>query len=346
MKRADILTSRLVLLVGLVVLMLAATVQVWADATVQPTDTLTVLNELRAENELLQQRSRFTTGGLAMILTTVAMLVFLVINNRWNHRLEIKNQQLQRERNVVVAQNKQLAVERDRAEAALKTKTAFMQSMTHEIRTPLNAISGFTQVLTMPDIDLPQAERLKLSENIQENTRLLTNILDDLLLISDLESHWQLPAAEQVSVSGIISQAVEAVLPQKSSAVTFNHQYQAADDLLITTYPRMVQTILVKLLDNAVKFTKAGSITMSFTQENDLVKLSVSDTGPGIPADKKDVIFERFSKLNSFIQGTGLGLFIARMSAERIGGQLTLDTSYSGGAKFDLFIPINPQQKS
>ncbi|MBQ8158776.1 MAG: HAMP domain-containing histidine kinase [Prevotella sp.] len=346
MKRADILTSRLVLLVGLVVLMLAATVQVWADATVQPTDTLTVLNELRAENELLQQRSRFTTGGLAMILIIAAMLVFLVINNRWNHRLEIKNRQLERERNVVVAQNKQLAIERDRAEAALKAKTAFMQSMTHEIRTPLNGISGFTQVLTMPDIDLPQAEKQKLSTNIQENIRLLTNILDDLLLISDLEGHWQLPTAEQTSATGIITQAVETVMPQKPATVTFDLPYKKVDDLLITTYPHMVQTILVKLLDNAVKFTKAGSITINFNNENGMVRFSVSDTGPGIPADKKDVIFERFSKLDSFIQGTGLGLFIARMSAERIGGQLTLDTSYSGGAKFDLFIPINPQQKS
>ena len=85
---------------------------------------------------------------------------------------------------------------------------------------------------------------------------------------------------------------------------------------------------------------------MAFNNENGMVRFSVSDTGPGIPADKKDFIFERFSKLDSFVQGTGLGLFIARMGAERIGGQLTLDTNYNGGAKFDLVIPVNPQQKS
>ncbi len=98
------------------------------------------LNELQSQNRLLEQRSRFTTGGVAMILSVIALLVFLVLNSRWNRRLQIKNTQLQRERNVVVAQNKQLEIERDHAEAASKAKTAFMQSMTHEIRTPLNAM--------------------------------------------------------------------------------------------------------------------------------------------------------------------------------------------------------------
>ena len=99
--------------------------------------------------EMLQRRSQFTNGGIAMVVCIGALLVFLVVNNRWQHRLEVKNLQLQRERNVVVAQNKQLAIERDRAEAALQAKTSFLRSMTHEIRTPLNAISGFTQFLTM-----------------------------------------------------------------------------------------------------------------------------------------------------------------------------------------------------
>ena len=129
---------------------------------------------LQSQNNLLKQRSRFTTGGVAMILSVIALLVFLVLNSRWNRKLQIKNTQLQRERNVVVAQNKQLAIERDHAEAASRAKTAFMQSMTHEIRTPLNAISGFTQVLTMKDIELPDAERMDFCERIQENTRLLT----------------------------------------------------------------------------------------------------------------------------------------------------------------------------
>ena len=322
-------------------LMLTA-VPAGAAGTETMTDSLTV-EELRAENELLQQRSRFTTGGIAMVFGLGAMLVFLVINNRWNHRLEVKNRQLQRERNVTIAQNKQLAIECDRAEAALRTKTAFMQSMTHEIRTPLNAISGFTQVLTMPDIDLPTEERLDFSQRIQENTRLLTNIIDELILITDLESSTELPAPELCIASALVAEAISGVRPLVAPAVLLDSQCTIADDQPVMIHPRMIHMILEKLLDNAAKFTREGSITLKLSRENDNLHFAVSDTGPGIPPDKKDYIFERFSKLDSFAQGTGLGLSVARMITERLGGTLTLDTSYQGGSKFDLIIPITSQ---
>ena len=100
---------------------------------------------------------------------------------------------------------------------------------------------------------------------------------------------------------------------------------------------------LSKLLDNAAKFTQQGSITLSLSQDGDKLHFSVSDTGPGIPADKKDFIFERFTKLDSFTQGAGLGLSIARMVAEHLGGTLTLDTENKKGTKFDMIIPFTPQ---
>ena len=288
------------------------------------------LNELQSQNNLLKQRSRFTTGGVAMILSVIALLVFLVLNSRWNRRLQIKNTQLQRERNVVVAQNKQLAIERDHAEAASRAKTSFMQSMTHEIRTPLNAISGFTQVLTMKDIELPDAERMDFCERIQENTRLLTTILDDLLLISDFESSSELPPAEPcVVIRSIVAKTV-----------TLDCQCTLPADQTIESHPRLIHIVLSKLLDNAAKFTTVGSITLKVSQEDAMLHFSVEDTGPGIPPDKKEYIFERFAKLDSFAQGTGLGLTVGRMIAERLGGTLTLDTDYTNGSKFDLILPI------
>ena len=102
----------------------------------------------------------------------------------------------------------------------------------------------------------------------------------------------------------------------------------------------MINLILTKLLDNAAKSTTQGSITISLSKEDDKLHFAVADTGSGIPCDKRDYIFERFSKLDSFAQGAGLGLPIARMVAERLGGTLTLDAGYTGGAKFDLIIPI------
>ena len=299
------------------------------------------VNELQAANAQLEQRSRFTTGSIAMIMGICAILVFLVYNSRWSRQLKIKNRQLQRERNVVVAQNKQLAIERDRAEAASKAKTAFIQSMTHEIRTPLNHISGFTQVLAMPDIELPDDERLEISQRIQDSTLHLTNILDDLIQISDLESSSELPPAKNYYPALIVAQALEAVSPSVAADVALENHCQVPDDMEVSTYPHMIQTVLARLLDNAAKFTHLGSITLTLTQEDDKLHFSVADTGPGIPADKREFIFERFAKLDSFAQGTGLGLSVARMIAERLGGTLTLDADYTGGSKFDFIIPIS-----
>ena len=298
------------------------------------------LNELESQNRLLKQRSRFTTGGVAMILGIGAILVFLVLNSRWNRKLQIKNMQLQRERNVVVAQNKQLAIERDHAEAASRAKTAFMQSMTHEIRTPLNAISGFTQVLNMKDIELPDSERMDFCERIEENTRLLTTILDNLLLISDMESRSELPAPETCVVSAVATQAIDMVRSLVANTVILDCQCELPVDQTIDSYPRMIHIVLTKLLENAAKFTTVGSIILKVAQEDSLLHFSVVDTGPGIPPDKKEYIFERFTKLNSFVQGTGLGLNVARMIAERLGGTLTLDTEYKNGSKFDFILPI------
>ena len=301
------------------------------------------VDEMQRQNKQLQQRSRFTTGGVAMVLGIIAMLVFLTTSNRWRHTLEVKNRQLERERNVVVAQNKQLSVERDRAEAASKAKTAFLQSMTHEIRTPLNAISGFTQVLTMPGMTLPENERLDFSERIQENTRLLTNILDDLILISNMEGQQDLSPAEPTLALGLVATAADAVGQQLSPEVTIDIVCDMPEEETIMTHPTQINIVLQKLLDNAAKFTKRGLITLALHREGDSLHFTVSDTGPGIPEDKRDFIFERFTKLDSFTQGTGLGLSIARMVAEHLGGTLTLDTSYTNGAKFDFIIPINPQ---
>ena len=278
-----------------------------------------------------------------MVLGIIAMLVFLTTSNRWRHTLEVKNQQLERERNVVVAQNKQLSVERDRAEAASKAKTAFLQSMTHEIRTPLNAISGFTQVLAMPGITLPEAERQDFSNRIQENTRLLTTILDDLLLISNMEGNNQQLPPEECLPLAIINSAAEPVASQLQKGVKLTTDCSLPEEETIMSHPRLIGIILTKLLENAAKFTTHGTIKLSLERENGKLHFSVADTGPGIPADKQDFIFERFAKIDSFTQGAGLGLSIARMVAEKLGGTLKLDTTYNEGAKFDLILPINLQ---
>ena len=298
------------------------------------------VNELKSQNDMLLQRLRFTTGGVAMILGIVALLAFLAFNSRWTRRIEIKNRQLQRERNVVIAQNKQLAIERDRAEAASKAKTAFIRSMTHEIRTPLNAISGFSQVLILDGDALEADERLDMFIRISDGIRRLTNILDDLILISDYESRTDVLPADDCVISTVISQAIHNVKPMVPKGVMLENQSELSPERTVKTNSRAVQNVLTKLLDNAAKFTTEGHIRLTATLSDNKLQLSVSDTGPGIPEDRREFIFERFAKIDSFSQGAGLGLTAARLLAEHIGGTLTLDTEYSGGSKFDLIIPI------
>ena len=298
------------------------------------------LNELKSENDLLLHRSRFTTGGVAMILGILALLAFLAFNGRWTRRLSIKNQQLERERNVVVAKNKQLAVERDRAETASKAKTAFIRSMTHEIRTPLNAISGFSQIMAMDDEEISWEERADMSRRIMKGTRQLTNILDDLILISDFESRTGPLPAEDCPIVSVVHQVISSVKPLVHEGVTLKFHSDMSSEQKVKTNARAVCNILSKLLDNAVKFTSQGHITLTAACHDGKLHFAVSDTGPGIPKDKRNYIFERFAKLDSFSQGAGLGLTAARLLAEHLGGTLTLDTDYTEGAKFDLFIPI------
>ncbi len=305
-------------------------------------NTLFEVNRLKLQGERTKQQARFVSGSMAAILVVVGLLIFLSMNNRWSRRLEVKNRQLERERNVVVAQNHQLATERDRAEAASKAKTAFMQSMTHEIRTPLNAISGFSQVLATPGMELAPEDAQDFSLRIQQNTQLLTNILNDMLEISDLDSQKELPQAEEYPAAVLCAQATDTVQPRLQPTVTLRQESHVADELMVKTQPRLVLMALDKLLDNAAKFTKEGEITLKldYDDASKTLHFTVTDTGPGIPEDKSEYVFERFAKIDSFTQGAGLGLSVARMIAERLGGTLTLDTQYHGGAKFDLTIQV------
>ena len=298
------------------------------------------VNELQSQNDMLVSRSRFTTGGVAMILGIVALLAFLAVNSRWTRRIEIKNQQLQRERNVVVSQNKQLALERDRAEAASKAKTSFIRSMTHEIRTPLNAISGFSQILTMDDASITTEMRNDMCQRIMDSTRMLTNILDDLILISDYESRTEQSPTEDCLIASVTDQAIDTVRPLVADGVTIETQSSIAPEQIIKTNPTIIQNILAKLLENAAKFTTQGHITLTTDFANGQLHMAVIDTGPGIPADKHIYVFKRFTKLDSFSQGAGLGLSVARLLAEHLGGTVTIDANYQDGAKFDVIIPI------
>lgn len=238
--------------------------------------------------------------------------------------------------------NEELTIARDRAEQADKMKTHFMQNMSHEIRTPLNAIVGFSQLLSNPDLPLEDEEKLEFSSLVQHNSELLTTLVNDILDLSALESGKYTMNLTSCHCNEMCRLILSTVMDRKAEGVKLYYTSEVADDFQITTDEQRLQQVLINFLTNAEKHTEKGEIHLhcSLTEYPDRITFSVSDTGPGIPADKMDSVFERFKKLDEFKQGSGLGLNICRTIAERLHGEVKVDKSYTNGARFLLILPL------
>ena len=146
----------------------------------------------------------------------------------------------------------------------------------------------------------------------------------------------------------IAQSAISSAEHRLQPGVQMYYKPESPEPFTFTTDPRRVQQVLINLLTNSCKHTSAGEIVLSssLTENPGSVTYAVTDTGPGIPADQAEKIFERFTKLNEFVQGTGLGLSICRDIAGRMGAQVYLDTAYTeGGARFVFIVPVAPPQQ-
>ena len=238
--------------------------------------------------------------------------------------------------------NEELRIANERAKVSSKMKTEFIRNISHEIRTPLNIVSGFTQILTAPDMNLPDDEKKDIQQRVRENTNRITRLVDGMLELSDVSSETVIERNDKTDVRELVEQAVDYskialnTRPGSSvSAVTFEHLVnETISSIVLRTNKRYVVRILAHLLDNAVKFTKEGSITLRAEATDSTVLFMVEDTGIGIPAGQTEHIFEEFVQINPFTDGTGIGLTVGRSVAQRMGGNLWLDTSYTLGARF------------
>ena len=222
---------------------------------------------------------------------------------------------------------------------ANEVKDRFVQNMSHEVRTPLNAITGFSQLLAMPDGTLSEEEKEEFSEYVINNSNMLTMLVDDILNSADISSGNYRINPSQCSVKDICTAAIKGSEHHIRQGVTLDCGSTLPEGFTMYTDPLRVQQILFNLLSNAGKNTTEGSVRLLTSAADGKVEFAVEDTGCGIPADKAEAIFERFYKLDSFKQGTGMGLSICREIAAKLGGTVTLDTSYSGGARFVLSLP-------
>lgn len=238
-------------------------------------------------------------------------------------------------------QGKELLVAKYNAEQANLMKSRFIANMSHEIRTPLNAVMGFSQILTNEQIELTAEEKKQYGELIMVNGELLLKLIDDVLDISKIDAGKMRFNKGECDVVSLINTAAQSALANKKPGVDIMVETRVEHLQIATDRERLLQ-VLANLLNNAKKCTDSGKITISLDQypEQRMIKISVSDTGCGIPVDKAEEVFERFKKLDAFRQGTGLGLAICKLIVEELGGKIWVDTDYTDGARFVFTHPM------
>ena len=218
-------------------------------------------------------------------------------------------------------------------------KTAFIRNMFHQIRTPLNIISGFTQVLSASINELSEEEIADITFRMMSSAKAISHISKMLTTSSGLNDLTG--DATTFSCNVLCKEAASAVKLNLPDKVEIKVESEVPDTLTIHTNREALRSILDELLDNANKFTREGSITISCGQEGADIIIAVSNTGASIPVEARDRIFIPFTKLDSFTEGIGLGLTLSLHIAHQLGGDITYDDTYDNGTRFIVKLPIN-----
>lgn len=293
-------------------------------------------------NRQLTEKSQEVLMATRLVEFLVMVILLVSSGFFWVH-----NRNLRKAREMDEERIRELKEANEQVELANAAKTRFVQNMSHEVRTPLNAIVGFSQLLALPDGSFPEEEKAEFSDHIINNTKMLTMLLDDILNASAMDAGKYRITYEEGEMHFIAQAAIRSAEHRLQPGVKMYYAPESEEPFTFQTDPRRVQQILINLLTNSCKHTKEGEIRLSssLTSRPGFVSYFVTDTGPGIPADQAERIFERFTKLNDFVQGTGLGLSICRDIAGRMGASVYLDTTYTaGGARFVFELPVEPSQ--
>ena len=231
-----------------------------------------------------------------------------------------------------------LIAARNKAEESDRLKTAFLANMGHEIRTPLNAIVGFADLLPVVE---SEEDRNQLISEIQKNNYKLLSIIDGLVSMSKVEAEAKSLVKQQINLVPVLRQIVDSFSGMVDPEAVILATQFPINELMVTTDIDKVKEIVTNLVQNAVKFTAQGSITLGFDlPQGDKIMLWVLDTGKGIAEADQKRIFERFVKVDEYIPGTGLGLSVAKSHAESLGGSIGVDSILGEGSRFWVEIPM------
>ena len=254
----------------------------------------------------------------------------------------------------VAERTAELALARDRAEGADRTKSAFLATMSHELRTPLNSIIGFTGLLLRGLAGPLNAEQTKQLCMVRDSGQHLLALINDVLDISKIEAGQIEIANAPFDLPESIQKVVQTVTPLANKKQLPLIAQIAPDVSRITSDRQRVEQILLNLLSNAIKFTEQGEVTLTAEivpgMPRSALRISVADTGLGIKRENLDKLFQPFRQLDTGLtrqhEGTGLGLAICKRLVERLGGTITVESEWGKGSTFQCTLPIDPERKS
>lgn len=287
------------------------------------------IDELELQNNIQENRIlNFVWSASIIMIAIFAGLIFYL--RYQNKRISFSKAKLEKAKRL--------------AEESIRNKSLMLSNMSHEIRTPLNALSGFSEILSMEDID--EETRQQCNEIIQQNSELLLKLINDIINISCLDilsdMTFNIQRYETVSVCQSVVTTLSAI-KRTQAEIVLDTEFS---ELYIDTDSSRLQQLLINLIVNAAKFTKEGSISLGIKKISEkAVQFSVTDTGCGIPLEKQAQLFKRFAKLNDNVQGTGLGLSICQEIIERLGGKIWIDPKYTAGCRFIFTHPIKQKEE-
>lgn len=289
------------------------------------------VNKLELEAQKARMDARTTQYYYACALIIILSIALLVSVRFYLHKL--------RSNRLLRKKAEELIIANERVQKAQSMKTAFIQNMNHEIRTPLNAIVGFSECLAQ--IPMEQEEIQEMGTIIKKNSDNLLKIISDTISIANMDSDESDLNYQEVSLDSLCAGLILDMQENVQPGVKLYYTPNEADYSLLTDKGILCQ-ILNNLLHNALKFTQAGEVEVSYCIDSDKneLRLHVRDTGPGISSELKEKVFERFYKVDTFMQGAGLGLSLCRILAARLGAAVYLDDNYHEGCLFVITHPL------
>ncbi len=233
---------------------------------------------------------------------------------------------------------------KDEAEKANKDKDIFLANISHEIRTPLNAIVGFSNVLTITD---DQSEKVLYGELIHKNNELLMHMISSILELAKIDAGTAKFNYTEVELQMLFKNLVEYAKEQiGDKPITISCENQIEDCLMYTDADHLRQ-VFQNLISNAAKFTESGSIVLSFRQTaKGQYLFFIKDTGIGVEKDKQSIIFNRFEKIDPFVQGSGLGLPLCKSIILHMGGTIGVFSTLGEGSTFWFTLPLRPSENN